>query len=288
MTLHSFDPLALPFILSASLVVTTSVGFFLCRRRWPGPFALWLCYLALLVPVLGLSEYPHSPYDRYSYFPGVFWSVGVALLLRVLWRHGKRGYLASATVTAASLLFGLLAWQQVGVWRHTIPLYQHLLTHVGDHPDRSRFDLVLGVNYLRAGLTNEGVASFQRAVFYESGRRNRDVFDEGVLPVAHVQWANVLAEQGKPEEALVHYQSAIQANPASFAAAFGTGITLSKLDRADEAATWLKKAAQIRPNSVSAHHELGVVLEKLGNQTEAQQHFEAERRLQEQDRCGAR
>jgi hypothetical protein len=265
MTLHAFDPLALRFVLSAWLVMVVTLALFFLRRRWPAAFALWLCHLVLLIPVLGLTEYPHSPYDRYSYLHGTLWSVALALLLRALWHRTRRGYVASVALAGTSMLFALLAWQQVTVWRDTIPLYQHLLAQIGQHPDRSRFDHVLGVHYLRAGLTNEAVASLQNAIYYELRRPDRLIFNEGVLAQSHLQLGDIYADQGRLEEALRHYQTAVQANPTLVQAVVKTGAMLASLNRATEAVPWLKEAVRMKPDSVSAYPELVDLLRNTPN-----------------------
>jgi len=278
-TLHSFNPLAVKFLLSACFVCLVTLVLFWRRRQWPAALGLWICHLVLLVPVLGLTEYPHSAYDRYSYVQGILWSVALALVLLALWDRGSRGYLASVTVAVTSLMFGLLAWQQVPIWRDTITLYRHLVTSIGQHPNRSRFDEVLGVHYLLAGLTNEAVASLQSASDYEQRRTDRHLYDEGVLRRANLRLGDVFVDQGRLEAALTCYQAALSADQASVIAVVKMGSTLAKLNRDGEAVTCLREAVRMKPDSASAHHALATVLAKLGRAEEAQLHWEEERRL---------
>jgi tetratricopeptide (TPR) repeat protein len=235
-TLHSFNPLDVKFLSSAGLVLAATVALFVWRKRWPAALALWLCHLAVLVPALGLSEYPHSAYDRYSYLQGVLWSMAIALLLRRIWNRGTRGQLAGLAVVAASLIFALLAWQQVAVWRDTISLYRHMVAHLGEHPNRSRFDEVLGVHYLRVGLTNEAAASFQNAIHYESLRADRRLYDEGVLARVNLRLGDLLTDEDRLEEALAHYRAALKAKPGSTAAMTKLRSCLAGLNREAEGA----------------------------------------------------
>lgn len=278
-TLHAFDPFALPFLLSAALVVAVTVALWRLRHRWPAALALWFCHLLLLVPFLGLTEYSHSPSDRYSYVQGILWSVAVALMVRVLWNQPKRALLTGTVVAAASLMFGLLAWQQVAVWRDTITLHRHLLTCLGEHPYRARFDEVLGVHYLRAGLTNEAVASFRNAIRYELRRSDRHIVDEDVLSRSHAKLGDVFAEQARAEEALGHYRAALKANSGSVHAAVNMGLVLASLNRYAEAATCFEQAIRNKPASASAHHNLALTLNRMGKKDEAQQHLQQARRL---------
>jgi hypothetical protein len=280
MTLHSFNPLALQFVLSAVFVISVSGILFVGQRRWRGALGLWLCHLALLVPVLGLTEYPHSAYDRYSYLQGALWSVTIAFGLRTLWARGAVGRCAGIVVGAASALFALAAWQQVPVWRDTIPLYENLLAQAGEHPDRARFDTVLGAHYLRAGLTNEAVASFKNAIHYEGLRPRDDFFSEGVLPVAHTHLADLYAQLAQVEEALAHYQAAAQATPGASWAFARAGSTLCALNRYEESLAWLREAVRLTPANPDHHHALAVALRKTGREQEALLQLQEEQRLQ--------
>jgi tetratricopeptide (TPR) repeat protein len=280
-TLHSFNPLDVKFLVSAGFVLAVTVALTLWRRRWPAALALWLCHLALLVPALGLTEYPHSTYDRYSYVQGAIWSIGIALLLRGLWVRTTHAYLAGIVVAATSMLFALLAWQQVPVWHDTFSLYQHMVAHIGEHPNRARFDEVLGVHYLRAGLTNEAVASFQRAIHYESRRADRHLYEEGVLRRAHLELADIFLHENRPEKALAECRAALESDPRSVTAVIKMAWCLSSLDRDAEAIACLREALRMQPENGQAHGALAIALRKTGKDEEARGHFDAERRLAE-------
>lgn len=279
MTLHSFNPLSPPFILSAVFVVSTTTGLFLLRRRLPGAFWLWVCHLVFLTPVLGLTEYPHSPYDRYSYLHGALWSVALAFGLRWLWRRRALGLCAGIVLSGATALFAFGAWEQVPVWRDTIPLYENMLAQAGEHPDRARFDTVLGAHYLRAGLTNEAIASFKNAIHYEPLRPDRYFFDEGVLPSAHAHLGDIYAQLGQLEDALAQYEAAATADPGAAWAFAKSGSTLCQLNRYEEALTWLREAARLKSANAENHHALAVALRKTGREEEARLQLEEERRL---------
>src|SRR5205814_8162215 len=76
------------------------------RKRWPAGLALWVCHLALLVPVLGLTEHPHSPCDRYSYLVNVLWSVLIAAGLLKCWGEPKRRAVALSGSLVLAVLLG--------------------------------------------------------------------------------------------------------------------------------------------------------------------------------------
>ncbi len=278
-TLHAFNPLAVPFLSSAVAVPGATIVLWFVRRRWPALLALWCCHLFLLVPFLGLTERNHSPADRYSYLHGVLWAVAIAFVLRALRSRGRRDALAGLFVAAACLMFGLLAWRQVPAWSNTIALHRHLIARLGEHPDRARFDEVLAVHYLRAGLTNEAAVSYENAIHYETRRPDRRRADDGVLARSHVSLGNILADQSNRDAAIAHYRAALQADPRCVSAAVNLGMTYAAQKRLDEAQRCFEEALRISPASIPAHHNLGTTLRQMGREDEARHHFQEASRL---------
>ncbi len=82
-------------------------------RRRPVWAVLWGAHLVLLVPLLGWSERPYFPADRYHYLAGVVWTAAVvALLARVPARARP------ATVVAGGIAVAGLAWAQAAQLEH--------------------------------------------------------------------------------------------------------------------------------------------------------------------------
>ena len=263
-TLHSFNPLGAPFLASAAFVLLASGAVLLLRRRWPAALWLWACHLAILVPVLGLTEYPHSAYDRYSYLHGILWSAALAALLYLLWERGKQARLVGMMVSSACMLFALCAWQQVTVWSSTIALYQHIVAHLGEHPSRARFDEVLGLNYLRCGLTNEAVASFQNALYYESRRADRNLYEERLLPRTHIRLGEICEEQGQHGDALTHYEAAFRLDANSVESLLHLGSAHAKLGHHTPALRFFKEALRLQPDNARAHEGIAEILRQSG------------------------
>src|SRR5205814_3266220 len=111
------------------------------------------------------------------------------------WGRGKQAQVAGTVVAGAALLFALPAWQQVSVWSGTITLHENLLRRLGDHPSRARFDEVLGIHYLRCGLTNEAITSFQNALYYESRRADRHLYQDRLLSRTHIRLGDICADR---------------------------------------------------------------------------------------------
>lgn len=123
------------------LVVVTAALFFM-RRRWPLALSLWLVHLIVLLPVLGWTERPHYPSDRYSTLQGLLWPFVIAL---VIWRLGMGGrhwkrIKGSAAAAAIIALLTTMTIRQVAVWHDSVSLFRYMISRL-DPGDLYRADL---------------------------------------------------------------------------------------------------------------------------------------------------
>jgi hypothetical protein len=279
MSLHAFDPFEPRFLFSAMLVVGFTVWFVVCRKRWPAAFLFWTCHLLLLVPVLGLTEYPHSTYDRYSHLHGILWSGAIAFALHALCRREATGRWRIAAVVGATAALAFFAALQLPMWRNTMSVYQRIVARAGEHPNRSRFDEVLGVQHLKAGRTNEAITAFGNALAYEARRTDRRLIDEGILPRVNLRLADLFIARGQTNTAIRHYLASAKSDGATIPQILTAGAKLNKLGELDAAVICLEQGLRSAPKSPGLHHQLGTLLLKLGKHDEAERHFTTERQL---------
>ena len=92
--------------------------------------------------------------------------------------------------------------------------------------------------------------------------------------VAHNNLGNVLFQKGKVDEAITHFQKALQINPDYAEACYNLGNALLQKGRVDEAIAQYQKALQITPNNTKAHNNLGNALLQKGSVDEAIAHYQ--------------
>ncbi|MBN1818519.1 MAG: tetratricopeptide repeat protein [Sedimentisphaerales bacterium] len=92
--------------------------------------------------------------------------------------------------------------------------------------------------------------------------------------IAHSNLGNALAERGKVEAAIVHYQKALEINPDYPVAHNNLGNTMANLGQVDAAITHYQKALRTNPNFIEAHNNLGLALAGCGQIDAATVHFQ--------------
>ncbi|HET7875331.1 MAG TPA: tetratricopeptide repeat protein [Methylomirabilota bacterium] len=138
------------------------------RRRWPAGITAWVCYVALLLPMLGLLHNgAQIAADRYTYLACIPWALlagaGVAWCLEAgAARRVGTGVTAIAVGAAILLLvlFMALTAQQVGIWKDSVTLWRQA---AAVEPDSDIPIFYLGWALADAGRFDEARAHFERA-----------------------------------------------------------------------------------------------------------------------------
>ncbi|MGO8680684.1 MAG: tetratricopeptide repeat protein, partial [Limisphaerales bacterium] len=92
--------------------------------------------------------------------------------------------------------------------------------------------------------------------------------------VAHNDLGNALLQKGSVDEAMAHYQKALQIDPDYVDACYNLGNALLQKGAVDEAIAHYQKALQINPDYAKACNNLGNVLVQKGSVDEAIIHFQ--------------
>ena len=126
---------------------------------------------------------------------------------------------------------------------------------------------------LLAGL---GVLTWRQCGMYANGEtlwrttlaRNPD------CELAENNLGDVLARQGKQDEAIGHYERALELNPDEAQPHFNLGNVLARQGKLDEAIQHYERALQLDPGGVAIHVNCGNALARQGKLNEAVQHYE--------------
>jgi tetratricopeptide (TPR) repeat protein len=91
--------------------------------------------------------------------------------------------------------------------------------------------------------------------------------------IAHNNLGNALIKEGKTDEAILHYRTAIAIQPRYADAHNNLGNALQLQGSFDEAISHHREALQIKPRFAEAHANLGMALRSVGKPDEAIEHY---------------
>src|SRR5213593_3848262 len=242
------NPGAVPFILSYGLVLAITAIILALRRRVPGLPAVWLAYIVVLLPVLGIFQSGQQiAADRYTYLAGLGWAIlaGAGLLFSL--GRSKTGTLTTSPIVGVAMCLvvglGVLTWDQVKVWHDSEKLWTHVLAM---DPQSSIAENNLGVARAGERKLAEAVEHYQRALQIRPEHAG-----------AHYNLGNALARQGKLTEAIEHYQQAVHIKPDHADAHNNLGNALARLGKLTEAIEHYQQAVDLKPDSAEAHNNWG-------------------------------
>jgi len=274
--------------LGAALVLV-GVSVFVFRQAKSRPYLAvgWLWYLIALMPVIGIVQVgEQSMADRYTYVPLI------GIFLMIAW-----GVKANGRSTSAQASADKGGERASGRSRTT----QSPSLPVTQSPILSGIAVVvlaaLGVcTSLQARYWQSDYTLFLRAVNVTSdnklARNNLGIQleaqgkpDEAIVQYqkaleidpnyadARLDLGNALFSQGKVEEAVKEYSAILKADPENKKASIGVANALAKKGRGDVAASEYAKILESDPNNADAHYNLGLMLSKQGKLDEAAEHY---------------
>jgi len=228
LTPHKIDPGALPFQLSAIVVMLVTAGAVVVRRKYPSVLAAWLAYAVILIPVLGVFHNGQQiTADRYSYLACLGWAILGGGILVVLQRR-------EVALAAGFAICGMayLTFRQVGVWRNSETLWTQAISVAPSFIAYNNMGLVYSARGDNAGAIEQYRRSIQMDGDYELSHNNLGASllefglnDEAIsefraalklkpdLANSHNGWGQALLAQGKVNEAIEHFRAAVQIDP---------------------------------------------------------------------------
>ena len=87
--------------------------------------------------------------------------------------------------------------------------------------------------------------------------------------VAHADLGFVLAQAGKLEEAIDHFERALRLKPDDAHTCYNLGVVWGQAGRVDKAIAYYEQAVRLQPDYAEAHYNLGIALKGLGRWDDA-------------------
>ena len=200
------------------LLVVARVAWWQRRRRWGRSVVMLLvCYVALLLPVLGFVNIYSMLYslvaDHWQYAAMIVPCAVLAAITAALAR--RLGCRPPAFVLGLGLLatLAVLSWRQSRMYADAETLYR---TTIARNPDCWMAHNNLGLALAGRGQVDEAIAHYQKAL------KIKPDYAE-----AHNNLGQALADRGEVDEAIAHYQKALEIKPDYVAAHNNLGLALA-------------------------------------------------------------
>lgn len=246
MTPHKTDPAAIPFLLSAVVVIAITVLAVVLRRRFPALLAVWAVYTVTLLPVGGIFHNGlQIAADRYTYLGTIGWALLTGVGVMALWRWTDGLGLRRAAVTACAVaVLALLAWRtraQIGFWHDSTALWGQA---VAVEPSALALNS-LGAAYVDEGDSIGAVDAYQRAIALAPK-----------YALAHNNLGFAYLDLHRLNEAMNEFRVARELAPNLGTPDNGLGNVLRMEGKLDEAVQEYQRALQLDPNDAQARKNL--------------------------------
>jgi protein O-GlcNAc transferase len=160
--------------------------------------------------------------------------------------------------------------------------------HMNEAEEAFRKALALKPNFAEAHV-GLGLILARRKQLSEARAQFEDALKlQGTTPAAaysHYLLARVLAEDHKPDGAVIELESAIRLRPRFAEAYLGLGNVYKSLNREEDSLEALIRAAELAPGNPAAQYQLGSALLRDGQPAAAAVHLRAALKLQPTDRA---
>jgi protein O-mannosyl-transferase len=241
-------------VLAAAAIMGITALSITVSRRQPWWLASWLAYLVMLSPVLGLVQAGgQSMADRYMYLPSVppflLAGVGVPWILGKVRRPGRSALITGGIVAAGLLI--MLTVRQIGTWRSSLTLWDHLLEREPTTVPLAYYNRAQA--FLENGDIGRAIADYSSAI--DLNPRYRDaVFNRGA---AHER-------MGDLARAAADYSAAIQLDPTDARGYNNLGVVQARSGALAEAIDSFSRAIERAPSLTSAIFNRGLAYAQSG------------------------
>ena len=176
---------------------------------------------------------------------------------------------------------GNVLWKE-GNLEGAIASYREAL---GRLSDASKVHNNLGGVYYEEGRLDEAIQHYEQALGISQSRFAQRSSSSPLMPsapssltanpfITHSNLADALARKGRRQEALQHYQQALQLDPNSAKVHANLGATLAELENYEEGIKELEQALSIDPGYINARLNLASVLVSIGETERARSHYQ--------------
>ncbi len=227
----------------------------------------WLWFLGMLLPLVGLLPWGlRVMNDRYSYVPMIGLAVAISFgAADLVARFRVPRAVPIAAAAAVVTLCAVLSWNQAGVWRDSLTLFDHALAVT----ERNAIVHFLKGNTLATSGDFDGA---QRE--YESALAIHPRY-----PDANENLGRLHLKRGRGDLAIPYFERALEARPGWLPAMTNLGNALWASGERERAIATFEAAVAASPESADARYWLAAAQHESGRRVEAVAGYRAALRI---------
>jgi len=193
------SPARWDYIGSLAFVLVVSAVAVFVRRRVPLISALWVAYVAMLLPAIGVVLGEQAAADRHMYLPLLVPAIGVVAVAVRFWPRGKSAQ-AAAMVTAAGtiVVLAILTVRQTRIWHDSGTLWEWT---IAKQPNAAMAHYNLGEYFREKGDLDRAGEYWKKASELET-----------TFSWPLNQLGNLAVQRGKMDDARSYYERATRVN----------------------------------------------------------------------------
>ena len=237
-------------------------------------------------------------FEHRTYLPSMMMVMLIVLLIS---RTFKKKWMAYTILTFILITSMTATYQRNIIWKNEISLWTDCIKK---SPDKARIHNILGVKLYEAGLIEQALIHYKKALeiepFFTSAHLNlgnalaqqgqlqsaiqqyKTVIAQGQQNIgehddflkAHNNLANRFAELGQEEKAIYHYNEVLRINPDFTDAYYNLGVLYARRQAYEMAIQSLQKTLFLKPDHLHAHINLGTIFADKGQLTRAISHYQ--------------
>ena len=236
----------------AAVVIVVGITAFCVTRKRPVYLALWGAHLLFFVPFIGLTEYPHSFYDRYSYAAGGLMAVLVGMALWKAWPQSTARWGSTVAAVAAVGVFMVMSSRQTLIWQNTATVRLRVAESLG-HPElRAQHEQVAGQYFMDQKDPAQALECYEQAWTHDPADVDY-----------RLDMGDALVALEREEEALAIFREVAALPAVEIRPRLHLGVSLCKLGRLEEGAAAFQKILEENPDHEKARHNLDLALEHI-------------------------
>ena len=236
----------------------TTVAVILMARQKPLWVTIWVVYLIILLPTLGIVQVGvHSMGDRFTYLPSLapFLLTGLGALRVWTWVVETNWLIKTAVVSAACLCSCALIYltlQQISVWKNSMVLWNYVIE--AGTPFNPLAYNNRGHVYRDRGEFDKAISDYTVAITQEPAQAEYLV-SRGVA----------LCEKGDLEQAMTDLDRAIVLSPNEYLAYNNRGTVWFRKGELGRAIEDFNRAISLKPSEFLAYQNRGTLFENKGD-----------------------